>query len=137
MNNFSFEDMKMPEIQMPKIRIPDIPTPPTAYMWSDTQYEIIKKYIEDFEEQLDENSEVAVKLANFGQTVLMVVDTITFEKSVVLIFSGEVNGRKSTLIQHINQLSFLLTSVPRKTDTPRRKIGFARCNEDNIEIGTI
>mgnify|MGYP007069894063 CR=1 FL=1 len=40
---------------------------PTQHMWSDTQFEIIKKYIEEFEASLDEEHEVGVMLTNFGQ----------------------------------------------------------------------
>lgn len=97
---------------------------PTRYMWSDTQFEIIRDYIERFEASLDPEHEVGVMLTNFGQSVLMNVTNITYEKSVLMIFKGYVNGRESTLIQHINQLNFLLTSVEKESDRPKRKIGF-------------
>ena len=64
-------------------------------------------------------------LTNFGQSILMQVEEITYEKSVVLVFKGLVNGQKSTLIQHINQLNFLLTSLPIENEQPKRKIGFS------------
>ncbi len=68
-------------------------------------------------------------LTNFGQSVLMNVTNITYEKSVLMIFKGYVNGRESTLIQHINQLNFLLTSVEKESDRPKRKIGFISNDE--------
>lgn len=97
---------------------------PTNYMFSDAQFEIIKKYIQEFEEKLDKEHNVGVMLTNFGQSVLMEVNEITYERSVVLIFKGWVNGHYSTLIQHINQLNFLLTAVPTEENKPKRKIGF-------------
>ncbi|MDD3053752.1 MAG: DUF6173 family protein [Endomicrobiaceae bacterium] len=97
---------------------------PIHYMFSNTQFEITKKYIQEFELTLDTEHAVGVMLTNFGQTILMEVTEITYEKSVVLVFKGKVNGQESTLIQHINQLNFLLTSVPIKKENPRRKIGF-------------
>ena len=97
---------------------------PTQHMFSDTQFEIIKKYIQEYENTLDKEHAVGVMLTNFGQSIIMQVEEITYEKSVVLVFKGLVNGQKSTLIQHINQLNFLLTSVPIEEDKPKRKIGF-------------
>ena len=102
---------------------------PTRYMWSDTQFEIIRDYIERFEASLDPEHEVGVMLTNFGQSVLMNVTNITYEKSVLMVFKGYVNGRESTLIQHINQLNFLLTSVEKESHRPKRKIGFSSNDE--------
>ena len=106
---------------IPNIEALDLPT---YHMWSVTQFNIIKQKIQEFEETLDEEHEVALMLTNFGQSILMQVTEISCEKSVVLIFKGYVNGQFSTLIQHINQLSFLLTSTKIEPEQPRRKIGF-------------
>ena len=63
-------------------------------------------------------------LTSFGQSVLMEVTEIGYEDPVLMVFRGYVNGYMSTLIQHINQLNFLLTSVPKEPDKPKREIGF-------------
>lgn len=112
------------QLKIPEIKMPEMPDMPNWYMWSDTQFELIKQYIENFEESLDTEYEVGLMLTNFGQSVLMQVAEISYEKSVMLVFKGQVNGRPATLIQHISQLNFLLTSVDKKSDKPRRKIGF-------------
>ena len=118
------------QIKVPEISLPEMPDMPNWYMWSDTQFELIKKYIEEFEGSLDTEHEVGVMLTNFGQSVLMQVTEIGYEKSVMLVFKGYVNGKPSTLIQHISQLNFLLTSMDRKEpEKPKRKIGF-RMPED-------
>ena len=107
------------------LSIPDMPELPTQTMWADTQFKIIKRYIEEFENTLDQNHEVGLLLTNFGQSVLMQVNEITYEKSVLMVFKGFVNGKPATLIQHINQLSFLLIKVERdNSEKPKRKIGF-------------
>ncbi len=98
---------------------------PNHYMWSDTQFGIIKRYIKEFEASLDEKYEVGLLLTNFGQSILMQVTDITYEESVLLVFKGIVNERQATLIQHINQLSFLLTTIPKPLDKPRKEIGFS------------
>ena len=112
------------QIKVPDISLPDLPDQPNWYMWSDTQFELIKQYVEDFEMSLDTEHEVGVMLTNFGQSVLMQVTEIGYEKSVMLVFKGYVNGKPSTLIQHISQLNFLLTSIDKEPEKPKRKVGF-------------
>lgn len=114
--------MKMPQIQLPEL--PELPELPTQYMWSDTQFEIIKRYIQEYEASLDSEHEVGLWLTSFGQAMLMQVTSITYEESVLLVFKGYVNGKKSTLIQHINQINFLLTSIDKEPNREKRKIGF-------------
>ena len=98
---------------------------PIAFSYADTQFEIIKKYVEEFQRTLDDEHEVGLLLTNFGQSMLMNVSDIGFEESVLMVFRGNVNGQMSTLIQHISQISFLLTSVPKEDPSaPPRRIGF-------------
>lgn len=121
MRDFINGELITPSIQIPDIEVSDLPI---QHMWSDTQFEIIKKHITEYEKTVDSEHEVAVWLTNFGQSILMQVTNITYEESVLLIFKGYVNGKMSTLIQHINQLNFLLTSVEKEPDRPKRNIGF-------------
>lgn len=113
---------QFPEINIPEI---EIPTNPIAYSYSDTQFEILCKYIKDFEKTLDDEHEVGLLLTNFGQSVTMQVTNVSYEQSVLMVFKGYVNGKMSTLIQHVSQLNFLLTSVPKEPDRPKRTIGFS------------
>lgn len=91
---------------------------------SETQFEILKKYIEEFQNSLDSEHEVGMLLTNFGQNILLKVTYISFEPPVLMIFKGYVNNKESTLVQHVNQLNFLLTSVDKEPDRPKRRIGF-------------
>ena len=116
--------------QIPIPVAPDIPRLPIADSYADTQFEIIKSYIQEFQAGLDANHDVGLMLTNFGQTVLMEVTSISYEFPVLMIFRGFVNGQESTLIQHISQLSFLLTSVPKAPDLPKRQIGFSVSQEE-------
>jgi len=102
----------------------DIPDMLVHHAYSDTQFEIIKKYVLDFQANLDNEHDIGVMLTNFGSSILMEVTEIGYEESVLMVFKGIVNGRESVLIQHINQLNFLLTSVPKSPDIPKREIGF-------------
>jgi len=111
---------------LPKINIPELPVidPPTSHMWADEQFEILKRYIQDFERTLDDEHEVGIMMTNFGQSVLMQVTQVTYEYPVLMVFKGYVNEREATLIQHINQLNFLLTTIEKAPDRPKRQIGF-------------
>lgn len=104
--------------------VDEVMSQPAYYAYADTQFEIIKRHILEFQNSLDSEHDVGLMLTNFGSTVLMEVTSIGYEKSVLMVFKGRVNGRDATLIQHINQLNFLLTSVPKAPDIPKRVIGF-------------
>ena len=114
---------------LPEFEVPDLDFP-TQYMWSDTQFEIIKRYIQEFETSLDAEHEVGLLLTSFGQSVVMQVTSITYEKSVLMIFKGLVNGKQSTLIQHVHQLNFLLTSMEKDPEKETIKIGFGTMTDD-------
>lgn len=103
---------------------------PSSMSYSDTQFEIIRKYVLDFQAGLDKDHDVALLLTNFGQSVLMEVTEIGYEESVLMVFRGYVNGRMSTLIQHVSQLNFLITSVSKDPEKPKRKIGFSATQEE-------
>lgn len=120
MNNIHFPNFNIPD--MSDIRIP------IAYSYSDTQFDIIKKHILNFQSGLDDQHEVGVLLTNFGQSMLMNVIHIGYEESVLMVFKGYVDGRYATLIQHINQINFLLTSIPIESERPARRIGFDTSN---------
>lgn len=94
------------------------------YFLLDEQFVFLKKYIQEYEETLDSEHEVGIMMTNFGQAAIMQVVEITYEKPVLLIFKGYVNGKMSTLIQHMNQLNFLLTSLDKVDEKPKQRIGF-------------
>ena len=116
---------ELPSFNFPMPEIPEINfDSPVQHMWADEQFEILKKYIQEFEQSLDTEHEVGIMMTNFGQSVLMNVAQITYEDPVLMVFKGYVNGREATLIQHINQLNFMLTSIEKEPDRPKRQIGF-------------
>lgn len=100
------------------------------YKLADYTYEVVLKRIKEFEESLDDDHEVAAKLASFGQSVTMRVTGLGYSNPSTLVFYGYVGDQSATLIQHISQLNFLLLSV-KKADPakPPRRIGFAAPSE--------
>lgn len=92
---------------------------------AETQYEIIMKSITNFESNLNDNEEIALKLACFGQTIILNVTSIRYSNPSLIHFYGYVEGQKATIIQHINQLSFMIMAVPKENPkTKPRRIGF-------------
>lgn len=103
------------------------------YDLADWKYEKIIEQIREFEKTLDAEHEIALKLASFGSSITMAVTHIGYQNPDLLYFYGFVNGTDAQLIQHMNQLNFLLTSVEREDKSkPARRIGFiSSVNEDD------
>lgn len=101
------------------------------YNLADWKYEKILEEIHDFEENLDGEHEIALKLASFGSSVTLIVTSIGYQNPDILFFYGFVNGNYSQLIQHTSQLNFLIISVEREDKTkPARRIGFVTSEND-------
>lgn len=61
----------------------------------------------------------------------MNVTSIGYQNPDMLYFYGFINGKDAQLIQHINQLNFLITSVERTDKSkPARRIGFTISDDD-------
>lgn len=91
---------------------------------AEEQIETLKQYVTDFQNSLDNGHDVGIILEGFGAFGVMQVTEISYEWPVLMIFKGTVNGVQSTLIQHLYQLNFLLTTVPKPPQAPKRQIGF-------------
>lgn len=95
------------------------------YHNADYQFELLCNDIKDFQKTLDDSHEVGLQLASFGQSILLNVTNIGYSNPSLIHFYGYYNGNKAHLIQHVNQLSFLLVSVPKSDpNKPARRIGF-------------
>lgn len=109
---------------IPKIDYANLVTP-RNYLNADYQYEVICEHLKQFQDELDNEHEVGLQLASFGQTILLNVDEIGYSNPCLIHFYGFVNGQKAHLIQHINQLNFLMMAVPKSDpNKPARRIGF-------------
>lgn len=101
------------------------------YKMADYTYEVIVRRIKEFQDELDDNHEVALQLASLGQSITLAVTSIGYSNPSTLVFSGYVDGRPATLIQHMTQLNFLLLSMPKQDpEKPPRRIGFELPTED-------
>jgi hypothetical protein len=82
--------------------------------------------IRRFDEQLDDAQAVGMRLVAFGQAITFSVSRIGYTNPSLIHFYGQIeNGQSVELIQHVSQISFLLTAVPRINPTkPKLPIGF-------------
>ncbi len=99
--------------------------PMRDYRDADYQFEKLVEEIKNFESRLDDNHEIGLKLASFGENITISVTNIGYHNPSLIVFDGMVKGSPATLVQHISQLSFLMVAV-KKADParPPRRIGF-------------
>ncbi len=86
----------------------------------------IIRHVKDFESKLNDEQEVMILAASFGSSVTFYVSSIEFNRPNLIIFHGTTEtGGSTRLIQHCNQLNFLLQAVPKHDpDEKRTPIGF-------------
>ncbi len=79
-----------------------------------------------FESELDADHDVGIRLVNFGSEITFHVADIGSVEPDLIIFSGKTQaGAPVRLLQHRNQIDFLLTTLERSDpDQPRRPVGF-------------
>jgi hypothetical protein len=82
--------------------------------------------IKEFDEALDQDHEVGVKLVTFGQTITLHVTHLGFSNPSLIFFHGQTDdGDEMQLIQHVTQISFVLVKLPKRNpDEPKRAFGF-------------
>lgn len=86
----------------------------------------LHKEINDFDLNLDIESEVAIRLVSFGETIQFGIENIGFSDPSLIIFSGHTSdGSHVQLVQHVNQISMLLLAAKRpEPEKPKLPIGF-------------
>jgi hypothetical protein len=113
----------MPSYLMPEIfRMPAMPKM-DGHLASGFHERLIK-WINEFEAELDDQTEVGVRLVSFGQTITFHLSDISFWAPQLIRFDGlDAVGQPVQLIQHVSQISILLMKVPKLGEEARR-IGF-------------
>ena len=86
----------------------------------------------NYQANLPDVNDVALQVVHFNQSTLIFVENIEYIGYNLVCFYGKDNqGKPMELIQHIHQLNFLLTVVPKPIpEEPKRKIGFVCPNEE-------
>lgn len=108
----------------PKVDAKALPSKSNPAEW---MFDRLIRLIEDFEKGLSDQEEIGGRLTGAPGDGTFHIDDIGFWGPDLIMFYGKnKDGRPVRLIQHYNQLSVLLTSMPKEktTEAPRR-IGFA------------
>jgi hypothetical protein len=94
--------------------------------------------IQQFDEQLDNTLEVGMRLVAFGQAVTFSVSRLGYTNPSLIHFHGILdNGQPVELVQHVSQICFLLTAIPRlNPDKPKTLIGFRSSTDVSDENDT-
>ena len=101
-----------------------------SHQYASQKFESIVNEIREFETGLDDDHEVGLQLASFGSSLTMIVTDIGYQDPDLMYFWGTVNGRPAELIQHMNQLNFLIIAVDKEEpEQPARRIGFVLAEE--------
>ena len=108
--------------------LPDIKNPQLESIEQNLASEFCKKLyqqIVEFNSQLDDDKQVAVRLVTFGRSVTFVVNGLGYSNPSLIRFFGTMpDGSPVELIQHVSQISFLLTTSPRENPhEPKQEIG--------------
>jgi hypothetical protein len=104
--------------------LPAQPLVPERLNPAEWMYERLKKYIKEFEAQLDDDHEVGAHLVSFGHELTFHIEDMGFHGPDIITFYGKNDrGEDVQLIQHTSQLSVLLVAMRKQQAQPRR-IGF-------------
>jgi hypothetical protein len=126
MKEFSLFPMRVADLQGPHL----VNTP--AENLASEFYKRIVQIISDFDAELDHTKEVGIRLVAFGQALTFQITGLGYSDPSLIIFAGNRldDGSYVKLVQHVSQISFLLTAVPRSNPAlPKKQIGFLRYTE--------
>ncbi len=99
----------------------------SAARWA---YERLILYIKNFEEQLDNEHEVAMGFAGSDAGVLRIEGMGYFDPDIVTFYGTDPEGNKTQLVQHVTQLNVILRALALTVvDEEPTRIGF-RLAED-------
>ncbi|MFT7057795.1 MAG: hypothetical protein ACJASV_000295 [Pseudorhodobacter sp.] len=89
-------------------------------------YERVIMYLQNFEEQLDKDHEVAMGFTGGSTGVLRIEGVGYFDPDLITFYGKDATETKVQLIQHVTQLNVMLRAVSKQTpdEDPPRRIGF-------------
>ncbi len=127
-------------LKFPKVEIPrNLLVENVQDNYASEFYRRLAEWISNFDNSLDNESEVGVRLVNFGQTVVFTLEDMGYYNPSLILFRGHTqDGSPVELIQHISQISILLMKLPRENpEQPKKPLGFQvvsnnRQGEDNV-----
>jgi hypothetical protein len=93
-------------------------------------YQRLILYIQNFEEQLDEDHEVAMGFTGGDIGVLSIEGIGFFDPDLITFYGTDESGTRTQLVQHYSQLNVMLRALRKQPDRPApRRIGFKLAKE--------
>lgn len=93
-------------------------------------YERLILYIQNFEEQLDNEHEVAMGFTGGDAGVLKIEGMGFFDPDIVTFYGSDAGGGKTQLVQHVSQLNVMLRALPKEVEAEEpNRIGFKLARE--------
>jgi hypothetical protein len=100
-------------------------------------YERLQSQIKDFEQELDEEHEIGMRLVSFGPSLLFHIEHLGYHGPDMIIFYGKnEHGENVQLLQHTSQLNVLLVAAKKLGKEPRR-IGFLSDSEEKVDNASV
>ncbi|WP_417270876.1 DUF6173 family protein [Celeribacter sp.] len=88
-------------------------------------YERLILYIKNFEEQLDNEHEIAMGSTGSESGVLRIEGIGYFDPDIVTFYGTDGAGAKTQLVQHVTQLNVMLRALPKhEPEAAPARIGF-------------
>ena len=88
-------------------------------------YERLILYIQNFEEQLDSDQEIAMGMTDGGAGLLRIEGIGFFAPDIVSFYGRDMTGARMQLVQHVTQLNVTLRALPKpKGEVEAQRIGF-------------
>lgn len=88
-------------------------------------YERLILYIKNFEEQLDNEHEIAMGFTGGNAGVMRIEGIGFYAPDIITFYGSDGSGARTQQIQHVSQLNVLLRALPKQADQPEpHRIGF-------------
>lgn len=89
-------------------------------------YKQLVKRIKKFDNSIDDDYEVGVKLVAYGNSFQFYLTGLGYQNPYIIIFKGVLDdGSPIELLQHVSQINFVLIKLKKQLpEKPKRKIGF-------------
>ncbi len=88
-------------------------------------YERLIIYIQNFEQQLDSEHEVAMGFVGGDTGVLRIQGLGYYDPDILTFYGTDGTGARTQLVQHVSQLSVMLRALNKPSkDAPANRIGF-------------
>ncbi|WP_171124366.1 MULTISPECIES: DUF6173 family protein [unclassified Ruegeria] len=88
-------------------------------------YERLILYIQNFEQTLDSDHEIAMGFTGGDAGVMRIEGMGYFDPDVLTFYGSDATGARTQLVQHVSQLNVMLRALPKSVeDKPANRIGF-------------